>query len=37
MKLDTFQKDVATSDTSFDLQQDTWFVREETVGPADIR
>ena len=28
-------KDVATSDTSFDLQQDTWFVREETVGPAD--
>lgn len=28
-------KDVATSDTSFELQQDTWFVREETVGPAD--
>ena len=28
-------KDVATSDTSYDLQTDTWFVREETVGPAD--
>ena len=28
-------KDVATSDTSYDMQTDTWFVREETVGPAD--
>ena len=28
-------KDVATSETSYDLTQDTWFVREETVGPAD--
>ena len=28
-------QDVATSDTSYDLQTDTWFVREETVGPAD--
>ena len=28
-------KDVATSDTGYDLSQDTWLVREETVGPAD--
>ena len=35
MKLVTFQKDVATSDTGYDLSQDTWLVREETVGPAD--
>ncbi|KXT74820.1 Multiple sugar ABC transporter, substrate-binding protein [Streptococcus sp. DD10] len=28
-------KDVTTSDTSFELGADTWFVREETVGPAD--
>ncbi len=27
-------KDVATSDTGYDLSQDTWLVRE-TVGPAD--
>lgn len=28
-------KDVATSDTTYDQSQDTWLVREETVGPAD--
>lgn len=28
-------QDVATSDTSYDLTTDTWFVREETAGPAD--
>ncbi|KXT78960.1 ABC transporter substrate-binding protein [Streptococcus sp. DD13] len=28
-------KDVATSDTSYDHNSDTWLVREETVGPAD--
>lgn len=28
-------QDVATSDTTYDLAADTWFVREETVGPAD--
>ena len=28
-------KDVATSDTGYDLSQDTWLVREETVGPDD--
>ncbi|WP_117276047.1 ABC transporter substrate-binding protein [Streptococcus intermedius] len=28
-------KDVATSDTTYELSQDTWLVREETVGPAD--
>ena len=25
-------KDAATSDTGYDLSQDTWLVREETVG-----
>ena len=28
-------KDVATSDTAYQLSEDSWFVREETVGPAD--
>lgn len=27
--------DAATSDATFDLQKKTWFVREETQGPAD--
>ena len=35
MKQGTVPKDVATSETSYDLTQDTWLVREETVGPAD--
>ncbi|MCQ9213225.1 hypothetical protein MU448_02000 [Streptococcus sp. O1] len=28
-------QDVATSDTTYNFSDDTWFVREETVGPAD--
>ena len=28
-------KDVATSDTTYEHNSDTWLVREETVGPAD--
>lgn len=28
--------DAATSDNTFDLAQPTWFVREETQGPADF-